>query len=203
MKKRKNLFLLLGVLVSLLVAVSLQGEIKDVLGDKNQEENGPKDYWRLPFGSLKMPVDPFFDSFEKEMDEMFKSFKGLRGMQMPEVTRNIHGFAQGRSDVRVEGDEIIVLVDLPGHDKEAIDLRIKNNQLVITSERRSEQSESEEDRFYRREISYGNFSRVIGLPHKVIESKASAQLKDGVLKVTLPIDKSVKADERGYKIEIE
>ncbi len=201
MKNPKNLILLL--LVTFLLAVSLQAEIKDVLSDKEQETTEPKNYWQLPFSSLKMPVDPFFDSFEQEMDEMFKSFKGLRGMQMPDLTRNMHGFAQGRSDVRVEGDDVIVLVDLPGHDKEAIDLRVKNNQLVITSERRSEQRETEEDKFYRREISYGNFSRVIGLPHKVKESKAKARLKDGVLKVTLPIDENVKVDERGYKIEIE
>jgi HSP20 family protein len=121
---------------------------------------------------------------------------------MPDLTRSMHGFNQGRTDVRIEDDNVIVLIDLPGHDKDAIDLRLKGNDLIITSERKSEQSQEEKDKFFRREISYGNFSRVIALPRKVIEAKASAAYRDGVLKVTLPIDKTSPLDEKGHKIPI-
>ncbi|MEW6708726.1 MAG: Hsp20/alpha crystallin family protein [Candidatus Riflebacteria bacterium] len=205
MKPLKIFGLLVIVVVLASFAVSLRAEIKDVLGDqKSQAESEKKDLLR-PFGAIKMPTDPFFDNFEKEMEQMFDSFKGLhgfKGMQMPDLTRNMHGFNQGRADVRVEGDNVLVEIDLPGHSKEGIDLRLRGNDLVISSERKSEKSEEEKDRFFRREISYGNFSRVIALPRKVIEAGSSAVYQDGVLKVTLPVDKSNPADESGYRIPI-
>ncbi len=205
MKSFKIFGLLAIVLILASFAVSLRAEIKDVLGDQKKQAESKKDDLPRPFGAIKMPSDPFFDNFEKEMEQMFDSFKGLhgfKGMQIPDLTRNMHGFSQGRADVRVEGDNILVEVDLPGHSKEGIDLRLRGNELVISSERKSEQSEEEKDRFFRREISYGNFSRVIALPRKVIEAGSSAVYQDGVLKVTLPIDKSSPADENGYRIPI-
>ncbi len=199
------------LLVSLMVVVSVfalagivSGEIKDVLGDEKAPPAKESELMR-PFGALKVPADPFFEDFEKEMHQMFDSFRampGFGGMQMPDLTRSMHGFNQGRTDVRIEDDNVIVLIDLPGHNKDAIDLRLKGNDLIITSERKSEQSQEEKDKFFRREISYGNFSRVIALPRKVIEAKASAAYLDGVLKVTLPIDKTSPLDEKGYKIPI-
>ncbi|MFZ5952422.1 MAG: Hsp20/alpha crystallin family protein [Candidatus Rifleibacteriota bacterium] len=205
MKPLKIFGLLVIVMVLASFAVSLRAEIKDVLGDqKNQTESEKNDLLR-PFGAMKIPSDPFFDNFEKEMEQMFDSFKGLhgfKGMQIPDLTRNMHGFNQGRADVRVEGDKVLVEIDLPGHTKDGIDLRLRGNELVISSERKSEQSEEDKDRFFRREISYGNFSRVIALPRRVLEEGSSAVYQDGVLKVTLPIDKSSPADENGYKIPI-
>ena len=208
MKKFSFIALFVCFLAICLIAPALQAEIKDVLGDEKQpkqqqKQQEYKNSFLWPLGGIGMPADPFFDNFEKEMDEMFKSFKGLKGMQMPDVTRNMHGFAQGRSDVRVEGDNLVVVVDLPGHDKDAIDLRIKDDTLVVSSERKSEVSETEKDKFYRREISYGNFSRVIALPRKVIEEKATANYENGVLKVVLPIDNKASKDAEGYRINIE
>jgi HSP20 family protein len=193
---------LMFVLILAFSSSSLQAEIKDILGNSN-EKNQAQDEFTRPFGAFRMPSDPFFENFEKEMDEMLDSFKGFRGMQLPDFTRKMHGYAQGRSDVRIDGDNVVVIIDLPGHSKESIDLRIRNNELVISSERKSEQSEEEKDKFFKREISYGTFSRVIALPRKIIEKAGRAQFKDGVLKVTLPIDKEAPVDERGYKIEIE
>jgi HSP20 family protein len=91
---------------------------------------------------------------------------------------------------------------MPGHEKEAIDLRIKDNKLVISSERKSQIEENNGKKIYRREISYGNFSRVIPLPLKVINEKIEASLNNGVLIVTAPIDTTVVEDENGFKIKI-
>lgn len=202
----KKLFVSLIVVLSIFTLVGIvSGEIKDVLGDeKAQPLNKEKSL--KPFDGLKMPAAPFFDDFEKEMKQMLDSFpsmNGLGGMRMPDLTRSMHGFNQGRTDLRIENDNVIVLIDLPGHIKDSIDLRLKGNDLIISSERKSEQTEENKDNFFRREISYGNFSRVIALPRKVIETKAVAVYRDGVLKVTLPIDKASPVDEKGFKIPIQ
>ncbi|GAB4267292.1 MAG: Hsp20/alpha crystallin family protein [Candidatus Rifleibacteriota bacterium] len=200
--RRKNVYLLFALLVFGFFAANLQGEIKDVLSNDKTSAQQNRDAFVDPFNPLRMPSDPFFKSFEDEMNRMFESFRGFKGLNLPDWTRQMHGFEQGRADVRIEGDNIVVLVDLPGHDKDKIDLRVKGRDLIISSERKSEVSEEEKGKFYRREISYGNFSRVIALPKKVIAEKATAKFKDGVLKVTLPIDKTSPDDENGFKVEI-
>lgn len=201
----KKLIVSLMVIVSMFSLIGIvSGEIKDVL--KDGKDQPLKEERLMPFEGLKMPAAPFFDEFEKEMQQMLDSFPsmhGLGGMRMPDLTRSMHGFNQGRTDLRIENDNVIVLIDLPGHSKDSIDLRLNGNDLIVSSERKSEQTEENKDSFFRREISYGNFSRVIALPRKVIETKAVAVYRDGVLKVTLPIDKTSPVDEKGFKIPIQ
>jgi HSP20 family protein len=45
---------------------------------------------------------------------------------------------------------------------------------------------TEEDRYYRREISRGEFKRSLSLPENVDSDNAKASFKDGILKVIIP-----------------
>jgi len=90
-----------------------------------------------------------------------------------------------RTDLRETDKEIIVTCDLPGMDKNKIDLRIEDGSLVISGERSVEQQKKGKG-FYRRERSSGSFERVISLPVKVNETGIRATYKKGVLTVHLP-----------------
>jgi HSP20 family protein len=90
-----------------------------------------------------------------------------------------------RTDLRETEKEIIITCDLPGMDKNKIDLRIEDGNLVISGKRSSDQ-EKKGKGFYRRERSYGSFERVIALPGKVDESGIKATYEKGVLTVRLP-----------------
>ena len=75
-------------------------------------------------------------------------------------------------DVMEEEDKIIVIAELPGVEKEKIDLRIKDNKLIIKA--------SNKNRRYYKEVT---------LPAKVKEETAKARYKNGVLEVSFEKEK--------------
>jgi len=90
-------------------------------------------------------------------------------------------------DVADEGDELVVTADLPGFEREDIDVRLDGNRLWLSAERESEREEGDEDGTYvRRERSHQSVSRSVTLPEDVAESEVSARYRNGVLTVTLP-----------------
>lgn len=80
----------------------------------------------------------------------------------------------------------IVRVDLPGVDKEKINIELKNNLLSISGEKKIVREGSSSDKFYISESSYGAFKRTITLPKDIDDSNLNAQYDKGVLKITVP-----------------
>jgi HSP20 family protein len=96
-------------------------------------------------------------------------------------------------DVSEREDAYEVKADLPGVSKEHIKLKIANNVLTLSGERKSEQKEGVNgDSYHRFERSYGTFTRSFSLPSAVDDGKVSASFKDGVLTVTLPKSEAAK-----------
>jgi HSP20 family protein len=100
-------------------------------------------------------------------------------------------------DVYEQGEQVVVLVELPGMKGQQMDVSIEEEHLVIEGARERSQEYTEEDAYYC-ERPYGSFRRVIHLPYSVDESDVSARYADGLLVVTLPKAGRVRA----RKIEI-
>lgn len=90
-------------------------------------------------------------------------------------------------DIEEQKDRYVVKADVPGFDRESIDVEINNNVLSISG-RVDEKSETKDtDRGYvRRERRYGAFRRSFGLPEDVDPDKIKASFKDGVLQIEMP-----------------
>jgi HSP20 family protein len=89
-----------------------------------------------------------------------------------------------------ETDEALVLIaELPGLNKEDVDITLENNVLSIRGERTFEKETSKES-YHRIERSYGAFSRSFTLPTNLVSDKVQASFSDGLLRVEIP-----KADE--------
>jgi HSP20 family protein len=101
-------------------------------------------------------------------------------------------------EVFEEPDELVVRVELPGVDKNDVDLAVKDRSLTIRGERK--QSRERSENYYHSEIVYGVFSRVIHLPCEVQTATARAYFDKGILEVWLP--KSESAKETGTKINV-
>ena len=101
--------------------------------------------------------------------------------------RNVGTDTEGTLALDVaEGDgEIIVRASLPGFDKDDIDVQIHNGVLSIKAEH-TEEKETKDERYYRKERRVGSVSRRIALPGVVSETSANAELKDGVLTLRIP-----------------
>lgn len=90
-----------------------------------------------------------------------------------------------RVDVIDRDDEIVVHAELPGVDKDDLDVSMTDNTVTIKGSARREEKEEKGD-YYRCEISRGTFARTVTLPGDVDAEKAEANFKDGVLELTLP-----------------
>lgn len=84
------------------------------------------------------------------------------------------------------GDQFVVRADLPGLNKEEVNIEITDDAVTIQGERREERSDDREG-YYRTERSYGSFYRVVPLPEGAITETAKANFNNGVLELTVQV----------------
>lgn len=123
--------------------------------------------------------DPF--SLEGVPDLFQGLFRPLR------TTGGVEGQAAGiRIDVTEDEAGYTVKAEMPGVEKDAIDVKIDGNLVSIAAkvERGAELKEGE--RVVRRERYTGSVSRAFTLAAEIDDEKAGAQYKDGVLTLVLP-----------------
>jgi HSP20 family protein len=118
-------------------------------------------------------VLPKPESVQREVDQMFEHFFGNGG----------HAAAYyAPASLWEEENCWKVEVDLPGVKQEDVDLTVEKNSLRITAERKGP---SDERKFWHQERAYGRIDRLITLPETVDADGIAAELKDGVLSLTL------------------
>jgi len=74
----------------------------------------------------------------------------------------------------------------PGLEKEDFKIDLKNDHLIVYSEKKDKKEEKEKGKVVRSEFRYSSFSRSFALPHEVDASNIKATHKNGVLSVELP-----------------
>jgi len=103
-------------------------------------------------------------------------------------------------DILTEGDDVVVKAELPGMQKEDIDISLTEDTITISGEKKKEKKVEKKD-YYRLERSYGSFKRSFSLPAEVQTEKASAKFKDGVLEIRMPKTEEAKKKEKKVMIE--
>jgi HSP20 family protein len=88
-------------------------------------------------------------------------------------------------DVYDEDDRIVLKAELPGVDKDHIEVDVKDRVLTLKGERTLD-NEVQDDNYYRRERSFGKFERRFTLPVNVDAGDIKAEYKDGLLRVDIP-----------------
>jgi HSP20 family protein len=88
-------------------------------------------------------------------------------------------------DIFERGDDLVIRAEVPGVEKDEIDVQVENNTLILRGERKRE-SEISEDKAYRLERTYGNFVRSFRLPKTVDATRIAASYRNGVLEIVLP-----------------
>ncbi len=102
-------------------------------------------------------------------------------------------------DIYETGEELVLKADVPDVDLKDIDVRVENQTLTVSGERKFQQQESGKG-YHRIERSYGNFVRSFAVPNSFDTEKIGATYKNGVLTVSLP--KKEAAKPRQIKVEV-
>ena len=117
----------------------------------------------------------FADAYRRDNDELM-----THGAWVPPV------------DIYDSGKhELVIKAELPDVNREDIALRIENNTLTISGQKKMD-SEVREEQYHRVERTYGNFSRSFTLPPTVDTNAIGAEYKNGVLIVRLPLREEAK-----------
>jgi len=89
------------------------------------------------------------------------------------------------ADVHEAEDRLTVSLELPGIDRDDIEIGVVGDDLVVEGERRMGRETAEGEQFHRVERSYGPFSRRFALASTLDRESVDATYKDGVLTVTI------------------
>lgn len=89
-------------------------------------------------------------------------------------------------DVKETPEAYVFRADLPGFSEKDLELAAAGNRLTVSGTRRDEREETAGDTYYVAERRFGAFSRTFTLPQGVDLEHINAELKQGVLTVTVP-----------------
>ncbi len=107
-------------------------------------------------------------------------------------------FFNGFSDLRMEEPKIemkenkknyLIRGEFPGYGKDEVKAEIVDGVLRLHAEHKEEKWDQDEDEGWRSiETRSGSYTRSFALPEDILEDKIKAEMKDGVLRITLPKD---------------
>jgi HSP20 family protein len=103
-------------------------------------------------------------------------------------------------DIFDKDDAIVIHAELPGVKKEDVAIEVKDNVLTLRGER-AESKEIKEDKYYRKERTFGSFHRAFSLPAAINPDTIKATFKDGILEIEIPKPEEQKPKQ--VKISIE
>lgn len=112
----------------------------------------------------------FNEDFAKNFDENLSLWNGTQ----PAV------------NVIEDADGYVLALAAPGYAKEAIEVKIDDNVLTISSEKKEDAIEKESEKFTRREFKYSEFKRTFTLPDTVDATKIAANYENGILTLSIP-----------------
>ena len=118
-----------------------------------------------------------------DIDRLFnRSLDWILERPFREDTDAVYGLQ--RMNLMDKGENLEFIVELPGVEEKDMNLTVHNDTLTLSAKRTIEHKEG--DALYLSERSNYDIKRSIALPVRVEADKASASLKNGVLKVVLP-----------------
>lgn len=118
-------------------------------------------------------------------DEFYRPFNSLFGNGFPTRLATESEAWMPAVDIKREDTGYAIEMEVPGFAPDDIEVEAHDNVLTVQGERQSETDKSEGD-FIRRERRYGKFVRRFNLPNGASSDDIVAQVKDGVLHVTVP-----------------
>jgi HSP20 family protein len=117
---------------------------------------------------------------DRMFDDPFFSRTGRTGLVAP-----LLGTSRPPWDFKEKADSYRMRIDFPGLSKEEVKVYVEDNYLVIKGEHKGEETKKDDDDQWSSR-SYGSYSTRIILPDNANTEQIKAELKNGVLFVSIP-----------------
>jgi HSP20 family protein len=88
-------------------------------------------------------------------------------------------------DLADRGDKFVLTADLPGMEKDEVNINLTDNEVEISAEHRESKEEKKKD-YIRQERSQVRYERTLSVPEEIVGSKVTATMQNGILTVELP-----------------
>ena len=182
----------------------LSGKVKDIIPKRKKTDQLPvrvekypalrSESFGRPFVELQRATNRLFDDFFREF-----GFSGGRWGESLSLTPDVFSSQWPRVDMSETDDEMQITAELPGVNKDDLEISASEGRITIRGEKK-EQEEEKGKNYYRLERSHGVFQRNFSLPCEIDTEHIDVFFKDGVLKIKLP--KTEAARERVKKIPV-
>jgi HSP20 family protein len=142
-------------------------------------------------------IDDMFSEFRRSFDDLMEPFFPL-ATEMEQWTSLPTRYAQ--IDLVDNGESYTITAELPGFNKDQVDVQINKDGLAIKAEC-NEEKETKRKNYLHRERAYSSIQRFVAFPEEVVPAKVEGTMKDGVLELKIP-KKEPKPEEKPHKVEI-
>lgn len=106
-----------------------------------------------------------------------------------------------KTDIKEKANSYVIEMDLPGFDKENINLSLNNGYLEIAA-KTVEENDDDDEKYVHQERYYGECSRSFYVGDQITEEDIAAEFKNGILKITVPKKEEQEKLPETKKIEI-
>jgi len=153
-----------------------------------------------PFASW----DPFAEmrQMQDRMNRMFRSSL-MKASALPgAASPGFESFYEPDLDIQDLQDHYLLKLDLPGLEKDKINIEVTDREILISGQREFSNEEQDDTQgFYRMERHFGSFSRRLPLPEDATSVGVGAEYEKGVLTITVP-KKQAKVKEEAKKVKV-
>jgi HSP20 family protein len=152
--------------------------------------------WRKP-SLFERDIDTIFDDFRRSFDIMMRPYYPFE-TRMQELGMLPVRYAP--LDFIDEGDHYSIHAELPGFDKEHVDVQITSDGMSIRAKKEVEKEDKKKN-YLHRERAYSSYERAIAFPEEVDPAKAEGTMKEGILELKV-MKKEVRPEIKPRKIEL-
>lgn len=126
----------------------------------------------MRFSIMEREPEYLFDVVRKDLERLANRSYSQQGKFRP------------CCEIKENEKEYNVKVQLPGIEKEDIDIELSDNILTVRAEIKQEELKDEE-KMHMSEIAYGEYEKSVQFPEEIDASKCTSEYKNGILTITL------------------
>jgi HSP20 family protein len=146
-------------------------------------------------------ITSVFDNFMREMERMTRPWSFPMDWQFPSIFE-ARDMRMALYELADRGDKFELQVEVPGIEKEKIDLKATKYSIEISGKHSEKTEEKKGKRYLYTERLYRSFYRNVTLPEEIVPSKVAAKVENGVLKVDLPKKTPTKGESEATRIDV-